>query len=150
MKRTFSTTIAALLMTVFFSMPALAQDHSRNWDNGAVTAVTEVHIKDGMFNAYINDLASIWRKYNEQQMKDGNVLSYNMYANASPRDGEPDLYLTVTYKNWATFDLGEEYYNTIRDKVFGSEEDMRSAGVKRGDLRVIGSQYNLVEITFRD
>jgi len=150
MKKLLLAALATTLMSMFLSTAAVAQDHTRNWDNGPVTAVTEVHVKDGMFNAYINDLASIWRKYNEEQMKDGSVLSYNMYANVSPREGEPDLYLTVTYKNWATFDLGEEYYNTIRDKVFGSEDAMRDAGIKRGDLRTIGSQYNLVEITFRD
>ena len=73
-----------------------------------------------------------------------------MYANAAPRPREPDLYLTVTYKNWATFDLGEEYFASIRDKIMGSAEAMRSAGIKRGDLRTIGDQYNLVEINFRE
>ena len=28
-----------------------------------VVQVTEVHTKDGMFNAYINDLNNVWRKF---------------------------------------------------------------------------------------
>ena len=56
----------------------------------------------------------------------------------------------MTYANWAAFDRGEEYFNAIRDKVIGSADEMRSAGIKRGELREIGSQYNLQEIKFRD
>jgi hypothetical protein len=103
-----------------------------------------------MFNAYINDLNGLWRKFLDEQKKDGSVVSYGMYANAAAREGEPDLILTVTYENWAAFDRGEEYFNKIREKVIGSAEDMREAGVKREDLRTIGSSYNLQEIRFRD
>ena len=150
MRKTFTAILTALLLTVLASSTAVAQDNTRNWDNGAVIAVTEVHIKDGMFNAYINDLNNVWRKFLEEQMKDGSVLGYNMYGNVASRDGEPDLYLTVTYANWAAFDLGEEYFNAIRDKVQGSADVARSASIKRGDLRTLGSNYNLQEITFRD
>ncbi|MCJ7815670.1 MAG: hypothetical protein MUP31_06430 [Xanthomonadales bacterium] len=150
MKKAFITSLFALFLVSLASTSAIAQDHSRNWDNGNVVSVTEVHIKDGMFNAYINDLNNVWRKYNDAQMKDGTVVSYHVYSNTAPREGEPDLYLTVTYTNWAAFDLGEEYFNSIRDKVLGSESEARSAGMKRGDLRVIGSEYNLQEIKFRD
>jgi len=34
--------------------------------------------------------------------------------------------------------------------VIGSADDMRSAGIKRSELRTIGSQYNLREVKFRD
>lgn len=150
MSRITTTLIAIFVFSSVFASSAMAQDHSRNWDNGNVVAVTEVHIKDGMFNAYINDLNNVWRKFLEEQKKDGSVISYGMFGNSSPRAGEPDLYLTVTYANWAAFDRGEEYFNAIRDKVIGSADEMRSAGIKRGELREIGSQYNLQEIKFRD
>ena len=150
MKIKLFTILVVFSLTAMCSISALAQDHTRNWDNGAVVAVTNVHIKPGMFNAYVNDLNGLWRKFNEEQMKDGSILGYGMYANTSPREGEPDLILSVTYANWAAFDLGEEYFNKIRDKVIGSADEMRSAGIKRGDLRTIGSQYNLQEVKFRD
>ena len=139
-----------LAVLTVFSGTAFAQDHTRNWDNGYVVSVSEVHIKPGMFNAYINDLNGLWRKFLEEQKKDGSVITYNMYGNAAARDGEPDLYLTVTYANWAAFDRGEEYFSAIRDKVIGSADDMRNAGLKREDLRRLGSSYNLQEIKFRD
>jgi len=150
MVRTITSVLAALLLAIMLTSTAVAQDHSQGFENGHVVAVTEVHTKDGMFNAYVNDLNNVWRKFLEEQMKDGSVIGYNMYANPSQRDGEPDLYLVVTYANWAAFDLGDEYFAGIREKVLGSEEEMRNAGVKRGDLRTIGSQYTLQEIKFKD
>lgn len=141
--------MTALIFMAFSSVNTLAQDNKRNWDIGNVVAVTEVHTKDGMFNAYINDLNNVWRKYIEEQMKDGSVVGYGMFINVAAREGEPDLYLTVTYANWAAFDLGEEYFNKIQDKIQGSADVARSASIKRGDLRTLGSNYNLQEIKFR-
>jgi hypothetical protein len=150
MNKLTTTVLTVLFFALLASATAMAQDNSRNWDNGPVVAVTEVHVKDGMFNAYVNDLNNVWRKFIEEEMKDGSVVGYNMYGNASPRHGEPDLYLTVTYANWAAFDRGEEYFDSIREKVIGSADDMRSANIKRGDLRTIGSRYTLQEVKFRD
>ena len=150
MKIKLLAVLVTFCFTALCSLTALAQDHTRNWDNGNVVAVTEVHIKPGMFNAYINDLNNVWRKYIEEQMKDGSVVGYNVFANVAAREGEPDLYLTVTYANWAAFDLGEEYFNSIRDKVIGTADVMRDAGIKRGELRTLGSNYNLQEVKFRD
>ncbi len=141
----------ALASALFLSGTAVqAQDHTRNWENGYVVAVTDVHIKPGMFNAYINDLNSLWRKSIEMQMKDGHVIGYNMYANPAAREGEPDLILTVTYKNWAAYDLGVEYFDKISEKLKGSTEAMRAASVDREALRTIGSTYNLQEVKFKD
>ena len=149
MRTKITILLTALIFMACFSVNTLAQDHTRNWDNGNVVAVTEVHIKDGMFNAYINDLNNVWRKYIEEQMKDGSVVGYNMLANVAAREGEPDLFLTVTYANWAAYDLGEEYYNKIRDKVLGSADVARDANIKRSELRTLGSNYNLQEVKFR-
>lgn len=138
------------LFAAFGSSAAVAQDHTRGWDQGHVVQVTEVHIKDGMFNAYINDLNNVWRKFIEAQIEDGEVIEYGMFANPNSRDDEPDLYLTVTYKNWAAFDRGVEYFEELGTKVLGSTEEMREANIDRGELRTIGSTYVLREITFKE
>ena len=149
MKRVLA--IASLVLAAFaFGSTAIAQDHTRGWDTGHVVQVTNVHIKDGMFNAYINDLNNVWRKFMEKQIEDGDIISYGMYSSVNPRKGEPDLILTVTFKNWATFDRGVEYFEEISKEVFGSLEDGRSANINRGKLRTIGSTMALQEIKFKD
>ena len=138
------------LIAAFASTSALAQDHSRGWEQGYIVQVTEVHTKDGMFNAYINDLSNVWRKFLEAQKADGDVISYGMYSNANQREGEPDLFLTVTFKNWAAFDRGVEYFEKLGTQILGSTDDMREANVDRAELRTIGSTYVLREIKFKD
>lgn len=142
--------LALILAAALTAMPAIAQDHSRGWEQGNVVQVTEVDVKDGMFNAYINDLNNVWRKFLEAQMEDGDVVSYGMYANVNAREGEPDLYLTVTFKNWAAFDRGVEYFENLSDEILGGMEETRTANVNRGELRTLGSTYNLQEIKFKD
>lgn len=139
---------AALLLTLVASVSA--QDHSRSWEPGAVLALTEVHVKPQMWNAYINDLKANWRRSLEAEMEEGHVLGYGMYAVVSPRDGEPNLILRVSYANWAAFDKGPDYYEDLMAKTFGGMDEAREAGVERGELRTLGSEMLLREIKFTD
>lgn len=141
---------AVALFAALGSNAVSAQDHERGWETGHIVQVTNVHIKDGMFNAYVNDLNNVWRKFLEEQMKDGSVIDYGMYSNPNSRKGEPDLILTITYANWAAFDRGVEYFEDIGSKVLGSPEEMREANIDRGELREIGSTTVLQEIKFKD
>jgi hypothetical protein len=150
MKNRLFVLLSLALFASLGSTSALAQDNTRGWEQGHVVQVTEVHIKDGMFNAYVNDLSNVWRTFLEAQMEDGDVIRYGMYSNVNPREGEPDLYLTVTFKNWATFDRGVEYFEKLGAQILGSTEEMREANIDRGELRTIGSTYTLREITFKD
>ena len=150
MKSKLFAAFSLALLSLFGATSAIAQDHSRGWEQGHIVNVTEVHIKDGMFNAYINDLNNVWRKFIEAQMEEGDVISYGMYGNNDSRDGEPDLYLTVTYKNWAAYDRGVEYFEELGAKILGGMEEMREANIDRGELRTIGSTYTLQEIKFKD
>ena len=150
MKTKLTAALAVFLFAAVFSVPASAQDHERNWDNGTVLQVTHVHIKPGMFNAYINDLNGLWRVFQEEQIKDGSVVGYRMWSNPSSREGEPDLILTVEYANWAAFDRGIEYFDELSKKLRGSTEKMRTLNIERGELREIGSTFTLQEIKFMD
>ena len=150
MRNKVLSVLGVVIIAMLGSSPAFAQDHSRGWEQGHVVQVTEVHIKDGMFNAYINDLNNVWRKFLEAQMEDGDVVDYGMFTNPDKRDGEPDLFLTVTYKNWAAYDRGVEYFEALGERVMGSTKEMREDNIDRGKLRTIGSTYTLRQITFKE
>ncbi len=150
MKMKLPAALAVFLCAAMFSVAATAQDHDRSWEQGTVLQVTNVHIKPGMFNAYVNDLNGLWRVFMEQQKEDDNVVGYRMWANPASREGEADLILTVEYANWAAFDLGVEYFEKLSTKLRGSTENMRQLGVAREELREIGSTINLREIKFKD
>jgi hypothetical protein len=73
-----------------------------------------------------------------------------MYAVVSPREGEPNLILRVTYPNWAAFDRGPDYYEELMRNTFGGMDEAREAGIERGELRTLGSELLLREVKFID
>ena len=83
-------------------------------------------------------------------MKDGSVVGYRIWANVAAREDEPDLILTVEFANWAAFDRGIEYFDELSERLRGSTEKMRTLNIERGDLRELGSNFNLQEIKFKD
>ena len=150
MKSRLMAALAVLLFASMFSVPATAQDNDRNWENGNVIATTQVFTDPGMFNAYINDLRGLWRVFLDQQIEDGNVVSYRMLVNSFARDGEPDLLLITEHPNWAAFDLSSEYFDALTEKLQGSLAKARDATIERGKLRRLGGNAVYQEIKFKD
>jgi hypothetical protein len=150
MKMKLAAAFAVILCAAMFSVPASAQDNERNWENGNVIATTQVFIEPGMFNAYINDLRGLWRVFLDQQIKDGNVVSYRILSNSFGRDGEPDLILVTEHPNWAAFDLSNEYFEDLTKKLQGSLDKARNASIDRGKLRRLGGSSVYQEIKFKD
>jgi hypothetical protein len=146
MKIRLLAAFAVLLAASLTVAPAMAQDNSRNWDYGNVIATTQVHIEPGSLNAYLNDLNGLWRVFLEQQIKDGNTVSYRIIQNAFARDGEADLILITEHPNWAAFDLSNEYFEKLSVKLQGSLDKARTASLDRGELRRLGSNSVYREI----
>lgn len=150
MKMKLTAALAVFLCAAMFSVPASAQDHDRNWENGNVIAVSEVHTEPGMFNAYINDLKGLWKVFLDQQIEDGNVVRYRLLVNSFGRDGEPNLLLITEHPNWAAFDLSNEYFEELTKKLQGSLDNARKATLDRGKLRRLGGDSVYQEIKFKD
>ena len=90
MTRSFRTLF--FLIALFAVSAAQADDRVYN-DGGSVWTVSYIETKPGYFDEYIANLNQIWRRYLDEQKKDGDVLSYKMIPIAFPRDGEPNLIL---------------------------------------------------------
>jgi hypothetical protein len=95
----FKTMLAAATMAVTISLaapvPAMAQEFPLV--AGEYTDMSAITIKDGGGMAYAEFLASEWVANQEFAKSQGWISDYKIYANVDARDGEPDLYLTVTY-----------------------------------------------------
>ena len=127
---------------------AQADDRVYN-DGGSVWTVGFIETKAGHFDDYIADLNRVWRRYLDEQMKDGDVLSYKLIPISFPRDGEPDLMLMVEYRHWAAFDRGNDYFDKIAEKLQGSIEKARKSNVDREALRELRGGFVGQEITFK-
>ena len=150
MKMKLTAALICLAGASMFSIPANAQDNTRNWDYGNVVATTAVHLEPGALNAYLNDLNGLWRIFLDQQIKDGNVVKYRILQNSFPRDSEADLILITEHPNWAAFDLSNEYFEDLTKKLQGSLDKARDANLDRGKLRRLGGNSVSQDIKLRN
>jgi hypothetical protein len=118
-------------------------------DGGSVWTVSFVETKPGQFDNYIADLNQVWRRYLDEQKKDGDVLSYKIIPIAFPRDGEPNLMLMVEFKNWAAFDKGNAYFDKIAAKLQGSVDQATQSNIDREKLRKLRGGFAGQEIKFK-
>ena len=137
-----------LVLVVLLLLPfgAIAQD---DYDMGTYWTVTAVDTKPGHFDDYVTDLKAGWRKSLDIQIKDGKVVSYQMFANVNPRDGEPNLWLLVEWKSGAAMlDTPKEYWDAHTKKLWGSQKKGEEEGMKRGELRTLMGDTLMREVSF--
>lgn len=120
-------------------------------EGGTYWTVTSVDTKDGHFDDYLADLKTYYRVSMEQQLADGKIKSYSMFANVNPRKDEPDMWLLVEWSSGAAMlDTPVEYFENMTAKLFGSLDKGQAASVDRGELRTIMSTTLLREMSFTE
>jgi hypothetical protein len=135
-----------LVVLLLLPFGVVAQD---DCDLGTYWTVTGVDTKPGHFDDYVTDLKNGWRKSLDMQIKDGKVVSYQMFANVNARDGEPNLWLLVEWKSGAAYlDTPKEYWDAHTKKLWGSQEKGEQQGKERGELRTLMSDTLMREISF--
>ncbi len=106
------------------------------YDQGSVWAMSFIRTEPGRFDDYMENLNSLWRKANEEAMKQGLVVSYKVItANAANKD-DWDLLLMVEYKNMAAFDGLDAKFRAIINKL-ASEEQQEEGVQTRAKMREI-------------
>jgi hypothetical protein len=125
--------LAAALM--LFSAIAAAEE-ARPYTEGRVTHVSYIKVKPGMFDTYLKWLATDHKPLMEEYKKQGIILDYKVYnTNESHNPSEPDLILTVVYKNMAAFDGLDERADPVAAKVFGPRQKRAEAAISREAMR---------------
>ena len=147
---TFSFRSTCCLLTLVLITISTAQADERAYDDGgSVWTVSFIETKAGHFDDYIENLDNIWRRYLDEQKKDGDVLSYKMIPVSFPRDGEPNLMLMVEFKNWTAFDRGNEYFDKLAEELQGGVDQATESNIDREQLRSLRGGFVGQEITFK-
>jgi hypothetical protein len=130
--------VAALSMSAASS--ALA-DESRPYKEGTVIEVTAIRTKPGMFEAYMKWLCTTGKQVREEEKKAGLILDYSFYSARPRTPHDPDLYVTITYKNLAALDGLADRFDPITNKLFGSRDASTKAAIDRESMReILGSE----------
>lgn len=66
---------------------------------GDYTSLSGIFIEDGGNLAYAKHLAGAWAKEQEYAKSKGWISDYKIYYNVDARDGEPQIYLSSTYRD---------------------------------------------------
>lgn len=142
-------TSAALLGLIgsLFSSNVLAQE--RVYDQGTVWNITYVRTEPGQFDAYMANLNSLYRPILDEQIKRGMIKSYKIIGAQPGNAKDWDLMLMVETENWAAFDVPQEEFDKIVDRVAGESFDDNEATVDRRKLREILGGKSGQELVFK-
>src|ERR1700756_1658110 len=123
------------------SLHARAQDQ-RQYTEGPVTEVDEVHVEYGHFEEDIDWLNSTWKPTMETFKKAGLIIDYKVFTLTPKSPDQPNMYLWITFKNAAAaLDKGVELEDVAK-KVICDTECQNKARVARSEYRkVLGTEY---------
>jgi hypothetical protein len=134
----------AALATTALSVSAVSSawaDDSKSYIEGTVTTVTSIRTKPGMFDAYLKWLDTTGKQLREDEKKAGIIIDYAVYSVTPRSPHDPDLYLTVTYKNMAALDGLDDREEPIMKKLWATRDAAAKADIDRESLReILGTQ----------
>lgn len=132
-----------------FSMAGAAFAADEPYSDGPVTMVSSLRTNPGMHDTYLRYLASTYKTNMEAAKKAGIILDYRVYETQPRSPNEPNLYLTVTYKNMAALDGLDERMEPIMQASFGDQKARDSASVDREKMRHMIGQELIREVTLK-
>jgi len=141
MNHRLAMTAVAIGLLNLSAMGASARVAPRNYNYGTVTQVTEIEVKPGQFNAYMQDLATGWRTSMEEGKRAGAILSYSIEQPLDPRPGEANLVLVVVFKDLAAYDrpLADAERSAVAQ--YGSLDKAHDMTMQRETMRkILGSE----------
>ena len=139
MRKPVLAALAAFACFATASVTALADDHP--YSEGPVVNVSSIRTLEGKFDDYMTWLDTTWKKMQEESKKKGYILDYEVLAVEPRGPDDPDVYLVITYKNWAALDGAIAKGDEVAKAVEGSIAAANKSQSERDKIRrVLGSQ----------
>ena len=126
--------LVALVLTL--SIVVVAQV-SRPYRNGSVWNVAFIRMKPGMDTAYLNYIATDWKRNQEAMKKDGLILSYKVLTTEAHGANDFNIMLMTEYKNLATMEANENKADALSQKVIGDDQKQMQGYKERLEIREV-------------
>jgi len=140
-RKYLSLLLLATALTTGGALAGAQDQDERAYTEGPVVVVSYIRTEPGMFDDYLRYLGSTYKKLMEEYKKSGVIVEYGVYSAEPRNETDPDLVLTITYKNFAALDNIAERTDPIDRKVWGSLTKANEASASRGKLRTeVGGQ----------
>jgi len=136
-------------MLALIAVSSVTQAADRPYQEGPVTIVSSLRTLPGMHEAYLRYLATTYRTNMEAAKKEGIVLDYRVYETSPRSPDEPNVYLTVTYKNMAALDGLDDRMEPIMQRSFGDDAARSAAAIDREKMRRPLGTEMIREVVFK-
>ena len=131
--------LAAFACLAGTSVTAFADDHP--FTEGPVVNVASIRTVDGKFDDYMKWISTTWKQEQEAAKKAGYIVSYQVLTVEARGPNDPDVYLVITYKNWAALDGAIAKGDAIAKQIEGSVAAANQSEASRSTIRrVLGSE----------
>jgi len=95
--KTMMMVASVALIAAPMAVPTAAAAQEWPFVGGEYSQMTGIFIKDGGGYKYAQYLATEWARDQEFAKSQGWITGYKMYGNVYAREGEPSIYLVVTF-----------------------------------------------------
>ncbi|PKP95384.1 MAG: hypothetical protein CVT75_02135 [Alphaproteobacteria bacterium HGW-Alphaproteobacteria-14] len=137
------------LIAAPMALPTAAAAQEWPMVGGEYAEMTGIFVKDGGSLKYAQYLASEWVRNQEFAKSQGWITGYGMYGNVNPREGEPHIYLVVTFKSIpdaAEDERRSKAYDAWSKKTIAENE---AAAGNRAEYRTVMGSMLLQEFKVR-
>lgn len=130
--------LIGLIVTVVlaFSAAVLAQVN-RPYRNGSVWEVSFIRMKPGMDAAYLNYIATDWKRNQEALKKDGLILSYKVLTTEAHGAADFNVMLLTEYKDMATREANQVKQDALAQQVIGDDQKQMQGYKERLEIREV-------------
>lgn len=110
---------------------------SRPYRNGSVWEISFIRIKPGMDAAYLNYIATDWKRNQEAAKKEGLILSYKVLTTEAHGAGDFNIMLLTEYKDLATMEANEAKADALAQQVVGNDAKQMQGYKERLEIREV-------------
>jgi len=132
--RILTGSLIVLILTL--SIVVVAQVN-RPYRNGSVWNVAFIRMKPGMETAYLNYIATDWKRNQEAMKKDGLILSYRVLTTESHGTNDFNIMLMTEYKDLATMEANEAKADNLAQTVVGNDQKQMQGYRERLEIREV-------------
>jgi hypothetical protein len=109
----------------------------RPYRDGSVWNISMIRVKPGMDSAYLNYLATDWKRNQEAAKKEGLILSYKVLVTEGHSPTDWDLLLMTEVKDLATMEANNDKADALTQKIVGDDQKQMQGYKDRSEIREV-------------
>jgi hypothetical protein len=109
----------------------------RPYRDGTVWNVSFIRMKPGMDTAYLNYVASDWKRNQEAAKKDGLIVSYKVLVTEAHNPNDWNIMLMTEMKDMAAMEANQDKADALTQKMVGDDTKQMQGYKDRSEIREI-------------